>query len=608
MGVSAALGRFLRDRYLSVDPRSLGLFRIALGTLLCVDVLTRWRFAREFFSNEGLLPNHYVLFRPQATYNFSIYHAFSSPGEVGVAFALTLAIFLCLLVGFRTRLASVLALVCVTSLGSRNLLVEHGGDVVANLLMLFASFLPLGRRFSVDAVLASLRVRRETRASELNELPRPVARPVVSLAVLALLLQWSALYFLNATQKTGQTWAEGSALHYFFQQDRLVTALGLLARELPTELVRLSTTGSLALEYTIPVLLLFPFFHTWTRRAALLCAVALHGGIALTTQLWHFSAATSVLFLMFLGPKDWALAYRWFGSARRARRVTIDSGSPLCLGFARVLSRLDPCRRLVFADGLVATVLVEDPKTGSSFEGSSGLVQIGKAVPLGFLAAGWLRLPGIGAASDRVLAVLAARRPREASLLGIPRSPRQPAAPRPVRRRVAAVLREATVVVFLFAIATQMTIDNPFVQKFFPVWQPRWVVPLIEYPRLYQGWLMFAPNAPYMDGRLVVNARTIDGRLLDPLTGRPPDFGHGPDAGWRRQRFWIGYEGALLAPYHMDKIAFLESWVRNHHLRVGRPQDELVAVEIWWVADRSPPPGEREPAGLPPRRLLPATP
>ena len=46
----------------------------------------------------------------------------------------------------------------------------------------------------------------------------------------------------------------------------------------------------------------------------------------------------------------------------------------------------------------------------------------------------------------------------------------------------------------------------------------------IGYPRLYQGWGMFAPNPITDDGTVVVDAHTIDGRRIDPFTGKEPDL------------------------------------------------------------------------------------
>ena len=46
--------------------------------------------ARLFYSNDGVLTNHWHLYQPSSPFNFSIFHAFSSPEEVNVAFALAL--------------------------------------------------------------------------------------------------------------------------------------------------------------------------------------------------------------------------------------------------------------------------------------------------------------------------------------------------------------------------------------------------------------------------------------------------------------------------------------------------------------------------------------
>jgi len=103
------------DRYLSLDVRWLGIFRLALGTLLIVEVLRRWYYARAFYTNDGLLPNHYSLFAPMGCHVFSIYHAFSSYAEVSVAFFLTLLVFIGFTLGYRTKLLHFLSAICNTS-------------------------------------------------------------------------------------------------------------------------------------------------------------------------------------------------------------------------------------------------------------------------------------------------------------------------------------------------------------------------------------------------------------------------------------------------------------------------------------------------------------
>src|SRR5262245_27837821 len=208
---------FVRTRWGSVDPRTMGLFRIVFGTLLITDLLRRVPVMVAFYTNDGVLTNHFALFRPAARWVFSLFHAFSTPGEVGVLFALTFCVYFCYLIGWKTRLAQVLSFVLVTSLHSRNILLENGGDVIMNLVAAWTMFLPLGRRFSVDAVLASLRAAEEHTADALNDRTRPPPAPTVpflSMAVFALLVQFALIYGFNAGRYVGPTWCERSGMSY----------------------------------------------------------------------------------------------------------------------------------------------------------------------------------------------------------------------------------------------------------------------------------------------------------------------------------------------------------------------------------------------------------
>jgi len=295
---------WFEDRYCRADLRWLGVFRILLALLLCVDLLRRWVVARDFYTNDGILPNHFSLFRPLGRDVFSLYHAFSTLPEVNVAFALTLGVFLTFMLGYRTRLFHCLSLLCITSLNARNLLVENGGTVVVNLLTFWTLFLPLGRRFSLDALLLSLEHEPEHTAADLErrrDAPAADER-YYSLVMFALLLQWSAIYFFNAIHKSGTGWKNGSALHWFLHQDRIVTWLGIVIREhVPFPILRGFTYATLVVEGTLAVVLLLPFWQASLRRLALLLAIALHGGIAATSRLGPFSYVMTLFFLLPLG-------------------------------------------------------------------------------------------------------------------------------------------------------------------------------------------------------------------------------------------------------------------------------------------------------------------
>jgi hypothetical protein len=115
---------------------------------------------------------------------------------------------------------------------------------------------------------------------------------VVTLAALALLLQAAAIYWLNAVHKSGSTWHNGDAVHLVLWQHRVNTPFALwLAAHEPTWFSPLSTTLTKKLELILPALLLWPGQTKFTRSAAFVFAVMLHGGIALTLTLGPFSYA-----------------------------------------------------------------------------------------------------------------------------------------------------------------------------------------------------------------------------------------------------------------------------------------------------------------------------
>jgi hypothetical protein len=217
-----------RDTYLVFDRRTLGLTRLFLGVFLIFDLFRRTPDWLDMFSNTGVLPPHVILNRPQAN-GFSILHGFAEPPELWALWAVILFTYVMLLVGWKTKIWQVLALFWVTGMNGRVLLIENGGYVVHNLLLLWTMFLPLGDRFSVDALLRSLRRRKEATAGDLNdrtELTEPWRfAPYVSIVGLILVIQIAAIYYFNVVHKTGPAWKNGTAVHYVMYVDRMVNPL-----------------------------------------------------------------------------------------------------------------------------------------------------------------------------------------------------------------------------------------------------------------------------------------------------------------------------------------------------------------------------------------------
>lgn len=297
-----------RRRYLAIEPRTLGLFRVALGALLLLDLARRASELSLWYTNAGLLPNHRLLWRPNTPYQVSYLYSLFTADQVRVAFALTAVINLCFLLGYRTRLMHVLSWFALLSMQTRATILANGGDYVFCTLTLWSAFLPLGSRLSLDRWIARTRD---------PEAPEP--QPVVSLAALALFLQLSVIYFFNAVHKTGVTWQEGSAVYYLLHQARVVTAFGIWVREhAPYALLQALSYGAIAVEYSLPFLILSPWF-VWPRRLAIILIWSLHGGIALLSNLGVFSPTMMAFSLLLLSPSDWELIQRRAPSSARLR-------------------------------------------------------------------------------------------------------------------------------------------------------------------------------------------------------------------------------------------------------------------------------------------------
>jgi Vitamin K-dependent gamma-carboxylase len=611
--------RFLADSYATADPRSLGLFRIALGTLLFVDAARRWPDIEAHYANTGWLTNHFLLFRPMSNYLFSLYVACSTPLEVKVLLALQLAANLLLALGFRTRVMHVLSVVLLVSLNSRNIMLENGGWVVLTLLSVWSMFLPLGRRFSVDALLASLRARRERTLATLNAPLEPARdlRPIVSLGVTALILQWMIIYYFNVIHKSAPSWRDGTAVYYFFQQDRMVTALGAWLRDfLPLSAYKLMTFGALASEATIALLLALPVRTDVTRMLAWVLVCGLHLSIDAVVQLGPFSWAMAIMFFALIPTQLWERVGRWLRAKRPARELSIDPTHGFSLALARIVKRLDLLDRIRFvasdtrAEEAARTWVVVEPAGGQRFTGVAAVLRLADALPCGHWPLFWLRIPGLRGFFERRLERASQKRAELAhywQVEDLAQGADDPPPEVPPWRRFAGRVwgfgGEALVLFIMICCTSQVLIENAAVPRWLkPERRPEWMTAVVIYPRLFQGWSMFAPGPPMDDGRLVVDGRTRDGRHFDPLTAKSPTFDVQPKAGFRMNQIWGDFHRRISEDRFRAYWGGLRDFLKNHHEITGRPQDELVAFDVWFVSEIIPPPGQ--PKDPPVRRKL----
>ncbi len=293
----------------AIDARSLAAFRIALGLLLLGDLADRARDLQAHYTDFGSMPRSVAMEKLLDPWNISVHLASGKMAfELGL-FGLAAAFAFALLIGYRSRVASVVSWFLLCSLHGRNPLVLQAGDVLFRLLLFWSMFVPLGERWSVDV---------------LRRRPgHPSTSSALSFGTAGLLLQVAFVYWSAAALKTDACWrVDGTGLARALAIEQLVTPLGLWLRGYP-DVMRALSFGTIWLEGFGPFLAFSPVFTVPLRLVAIAGFVGFHLGIAATMPLGTFQYICIAAWLAFLPAAFWDRLSSWAPAlAPLARRRT----------------------------------------------------------------------------------------------------------------------------------------------------------------------------------------------------------------------------------------------------------------------------------------------
>lgn len=305
----AFAARLLRlERLVTVEHRTIGLslLRICLGCLI-LDFHVRHIAQRSFlWGAQGVLPHPVFVMIMRQTRNLSLYMLSPAPAFELLVYFCGIVVTIAFILGYKTRISTVLFYVFTWSLYSRNPFILDGGD---NLLFLLAFYMMLGdcgAHFSIDA---------SRRAPEWR--PGRYRALLHNFAVAAIIAQLCLLYFTSAFYKIqGHMWQDGTAIyyilraaefnlspiaHYFYDSDAVVTLL---------------TWSTMLFQIAWPFLI-------WSRRSrpfVALGALALHSMIGYFMGLVWFSAVMISAELMIFDDLDFTRLGTWISRIAAAAR------------------------------------------------------------------------------------------------------------------------------------------------------------------------------------------------------------------------------------------------------------------------------------------------
>lgn len=317
----------------SIDLRSMALMRIMLAALIIIDLILRSRNLSFFYTDQGVLPRVDWLDVNHRWY-VSLHAASGELWWQVILFCLAGLFALGLLVGYRTRLMSVLSWLFLASLLNRNQLVLQGGDILLIVMSFWAMFLPLGAKWSVDA---ALQPEHQRNPNQLRFQPE-TSQLFFSVATIAVILQVLYLYFFTALLKTGAPWRYPfEAAYYTLQIQHFVTPIGMWFKQF-SALLPLGAAYVIFVEFIGPLLVLLPFKWPVFRIIGLLMLASLHVAFMLLLHIGLFPLIDFMSLAILIPSIAWvALARRRKHSKANKVVIYYDEDCGFCLKMCLIL-------------------------------------------------------------------------------------------------------------------------------------------------------------------------------------------------------------------------------------------------------------------------------
>jgi hypothetical protein len=265
----------LMMKYLSFDLRALALMRICLAAVIIVDLSIRLSDLEAFYSDTGAVPLSMLFDHAWNKYYFS-FHVISGLWQLQlVLFVFALFCALMLLIGYRTKLFTILSWLMMVSLHNRNVFILQGGDDLMRMVLFWGMFIPWGVRYSCDRLLDPVK--------EENVQIR-------SLGTFAYILQICFLYTGSALLKGTEWHTDYSAVYYAYSIDQIAYPITESLYYYP-KLLKILTFTAYYFELLVPLLFFIPFRHSLLRSAGVICIILFHSWNAMTLLIGIFPFA-----------------------------------------------------------------------------------------------------------------------------------------------------------------------------------------------------------------------------------------------------------------------------------------------------------------------------
>lgn len=281
------LSRWDRFFFRPVPVEGIALFRIIWCLLLMFYLLLDIGNIADFYGPKSIL----TLKTVKEHFNFPHMNLFHVLGDSVPVVRLMMAIYglslFSALIGFKTRLSLVVALVCMVSFHQRNIWLLSSSEVLMRTMMIFLVCSPAGNALSVDSLIAKMRN---------AALPKEWAPWTLRL----IQIQISVVYIWTVWHKLkGDHWIDGTAVYYATRLDSMTNfPVPVLLDNM--FFIKIMTWGTLILEFALGTLIWFKEF----RKPLIIAGIFFHLGIEYMMSIPFFEWAMIALLVNFFTPEE----------------------------------------------------------------------------------------------------------------------------------------------------------------------------------------------------------------------------------------------------------------------------------------------------------------
>ncbi len=588
------------------DLRSLALFRMGVALVVLADLIIRAGDLTAHYSDYGILPREYLINTPINRWYWSIHLLSGQTFVQGLVFLLAGLMAIALLVGYRTRLATIATWALVISLHNRHPHIIFAADDVLRALLFWAMFLPWGAAYSVD--------------SAMNTSTQPLPKRFASIATFAFMVQQVLIYAGSAAFKAkSDVWHDGSAVYYALSFDQYATPIGQFFLDNLSWALAPFTIFALWFEFLGPFMIFIPVRVTFFRCLAILLFIPLHIGFGLFFTLELFPFLSIASWLAFIPSTIWDyLETKTRTKPREGLAIYYDKDCGFCKKVVHLLRTFlilprTPLRMAQDYEEIYADMQKYNSWVVVDWEGNhhykwEGIAYVVSLSPIFAFLAPILRIPPLMSIGTKFYETIATNRRFAGNFTA-------PLQFRPLKVQPSLTLNIVALILFLLTLLWNVTsfveqtvgrrreFDKKpdffsFAYKLLNRKTFHQIEPLGKLTRLDQNWTIFAPSPPRDDGWHVIEGNLNNGKTVDLMWHKDSITFDKPtrqqrdntykNSRWRT--FYINLNRSIrgrLYPYYASYLC--RQWNDNHS-----DKEQLSDVTIYYMDERTVPPGETQ--------------